>query len=653
MKKKVSIFIFLILILLVNLSIISAEFTAQEEQEKVNLAYNCLKEKIETVDCTRMSVEQSIFSLLSVGECSTRVLEESLDSKCWPKSNCDLKTTAQAILALEQIQEDTTIAEEWLMTQNMTPNNLDWFLEVDSLVATTCKTTYGTQAFNFEIMEDKKIQSIGGGTTQCLSVSQNNYWIEIGETCYDKVFETTCDEDFLTTLIFKKNNGNTIYVLDSTNSQSANGITLEKINSLCFSKSGITCNYEGSLWAALILNSKGYDVTAYMPYLVGESIDHSEDSPESFLYYLTSEVEYRTQIFENQISNKYWQNSGINNKYYDTALELYPFQGESGIFEKTGSKDWLLNDVQGQDGCWDSGNIISNAFLLYSIWPEYSGNAGPGSSCGLDGYNCVDESSCSSNDTLSQYNCGSGKVCCDSGLGGSGNGCEENGFFCVSGMNCNGNFLYNYECSVGLNLCCDVSNEEKTCAEWEGEICNSNEYCQGGEEISTPNLNYGEACCLEGICEELNVVSEYDCGENYGVCEISGCSDGYEPTTTYSCEHEDICCIKSIDSGSSTSSGGKWWIWLLVILIIIVLAAVVFRDKIKEFLIKRKSGRPPSGMQRRSPPGFPPARPQTRPMGGHPQRRIIPPRRPMPQRMPAKRPGEVSDVLKKLKDMSK
>ena len=650
MKKKVSIFIFLILILLVNLSIISAELTAQEEQDKVALAYDCLKEKIDSIDCTRMSVEQSIFSLLSVNECLTRVSEESLDLKCWPKSNCDLKTTAQAILALNQIQEDTLLAEEWLMSQNMTPNDLNWFLEVDSLEPTTCSTNYGSKTFNFKIAENKKIIETSGDGTPCLSVSTNGYWIEINKNCYDETFETTCDQNFLTTLIFKKSDAPTIYVLDSTNSQSAGGITIEKINSLCFSKSGITCNYEGSLWAALVLNSRGHDVSAYMPYLVGESIDNTRYSPESFLYYLTSEVEYRTQIFENQISDKYWQNFGSNNKYYDTALELYPFQGESGISEKTNTKEWLLTEAQGQDGCWDSGNIISNAFLLHSIWPEYSGNPDPGSSCGLAGYNCVEESSCAAGNEITQYTCGTGMTCCDSGFGGSSDGCEENGFFCVSGMNCEGNILYEYDCS-GLYLCCDVNNEEKTCAEWGGDICTSNEYCQSGETISTPNLNYGESCCMEGSCTEIEVGSDFDCEENYGICEISSCGTDYEKTTAYSCEFGDSCCIKSTTPGPSTSSGSKWWIWVLVILIIIVLVAVVFRDKIKEFLIKNKSRKTPSGMQGR---GFPPGFPPSRPMGPPPQRRIMPPpRRPMPQRMPAQRPGEINDVLKKLKDMSR
>jgi len=69
MKKKVELFVFLALILLINITIISAELTLEQEQEKVQLAYNCLNEKIETTDCSRMGAEQAIFSLLAVEKC--------------------------------------------------------------------------------------------------------------------------------------------------------------------------------------------------------------------------------------------------------------------------------------------------------------------------------------------------------------------------------------------------------------------------------------------------------------------------------------------------------------------------------------------------------------------------------------------------------
>ena len=645
MKKKGSIFVFLVLILLINIVFISAELTVEDEEEKVALAYDCLKDKIEIKDCTRMTIEQAIFSLLAVGQCKDEVIDGSADLKCWPKQNCDLKITSQAILALNEVGEDTIEAEEWLMSNNATPTDLDWFLEVDSLVATTCKTNYGTKTFTFEITEDKKIINTGGEGIQCLSVTPSGYWLSIDKSCYDKTFETTCDEDFLTTLLFKKQGSSTIYVLESTHSGNANGITEEKINSVCFSN-GITCNYEGSLWAALTLNSRGYNLDSYMPYLMSEASSYPEYSPEAFLYYLTSEAEYRTEIVENQIAGKYWQN-GVYNKFYDTALELYPFQGES-LEVKINTKEWLLLEAQGEDGCWDSGNIINNAFLLHSIWPEYSGNYV--GSCESAGYNCVEEESCFSSNIITTYNCGTGYVCCNTNSGGGGgDDCEENGFFCVSGMNCEGNILYEYDCS-GLYLCCDTANEEKTCLEWGGEICTSNEYCKGGDLISTLDLDFGEKCCVEGICEVIEE-NEYDCEENYGVCEPSLCGANYEETNTYSCEFGETCCIKSTTPGPS-SSGGKWWIWVLVILIIIILAAIVFRDKIKQFLIKKKSGKTPAEMQRG--PGFPPSRPQPGMMRGPPpQRRIMPPRRPMPQRMPDKRPGELNDFLRKLKDMSK
>ena len=662
MKKGVGIFVFLMLFLLINIVLISAELTSEEENEKVYLAYECLNTQIDNKDCTRMTTEQAIFSLLSVQRCESKVYEDGDGLKCWPDGNCDLKTTAQAILALDQVGEDTTLAEEWLLNKNITPTDLEWYLEVDSLVPTFCTTSDSTGDVNYEIDEDKKITLTGiGNSNACLEVSSSGYWLKIKDTCYDEAFETTCDEGFLTTLLFKKQDIPTVYVLKSTHSETAGAITTEQINSLCFSNTGIACNYEGSLWASLVLNKQGHSLDSFMPYLIGEAPNNIELSPESFLYYLTTGVEYRTQIMQNQISGKWWQNDALNNKYYDTALELLPFQGIN-LEEKAGTKEWLITEVQEDNGCWDSGNIVNNAFVLYSIWPEFSGiDPGP-NSCVLAGYSCVDSAECNSNDTLNQYSCDSGKVCCDDGFGSGGNNdndCEEAGFFCVAGMmNCEGNLLYEYDCPGAMSLCCDTENIEKTCAEWNGVICSSNEYCKGGDVLDTSDLDFGEDCCVQGVCENIidSTLDENECEENYGICEPYGCDDNREETSLYSCEFGDICCVSSSGSNLGPDSKSKWWIWVLFILIVLVLIGILFRDKLKMSLLKLKSKKGGKGMSSpQTRPGFPPSsmpppRMRRRPM---PQRRIIPsPGRVPPQQRPAKKPGELDDVLKKLKDMS-
>jgi len=654
MKKRVGVFIFLILVLLINMAIISTAFTVEEESEKVSLAYNCLNNAIDAKDCSRMTLDQTIFSLLAVGRCETEVYDASLNMECWPKSNCDIKITSQALLALDENSEDTTLAENWLLAHNATPTNLDWFLEIDSLTKTSCTTKHGSKTFAFNIGEDKKITLAGNKIDPCLSITSSGYWLSIDPSCYDETFTTSCDEDFLTTLLYKKKDVPTIYVSKYPHSGNAGSTTEEKINSYCFSKSGISCDYENNLWAALALNSVGREIDMYMPYLISEASENKRYSPESFLYYITNDIDYRTQILENQISGKWWQNYATNSKYYDTPLELYPFQGEDGIEEKTGTKEWLLMEVQGSDGCWDAGNIINNAFILHSIWPEYGGGGPGGVDCELAGHNCVTPGSCSSNNTLNQYDCEAGLVCCDDGFGpgNDDDDCEENGFFCTSGMNCQGEILYEFDCP-GLYLCCDTDNKETTCSDLSGEICASNEYCKSGEEVSTFDLKFGEKCCVEGTCEKISSGDEYDCEENSGSC-MSYCGSGYEETSVYSCAFGDTCCLSSSPVIPSKKSGGKWWIWVLFILIVVALVAVLFRDKIKEIILKiktRKGGTGNSSMQqKRGPPYYPGAGPGN--MNRPPQRRILPSQgRPMPQRRPPQRSGELNDVLKKLKDM--
>src|SRR3990172_12163800 len=78
-------------------------FSAAENdtnQTQVNKAYACLQDKV-SGKCADLSVEEKTFSLLSINQCRTELLADSSNSgECWPSSNCMVKETAQATLAL-------------------------------------------------------------------------------------------------------------------------------------------------------------------------------------------------------------------------------------------------------------------------------------------------------------------------------------------------------------------------------------------------------------------------------------------------------------------------------------------------------------------------------------------------------------------------
>lgn len=593
MRKEV---IFILLFMLLVLPFVYAENeTSTEnplgEQAKVNDAYKCLDERLGD-DCST-SLEENVFSLLAIGKCKEEIMADSWSSnECWPKSNCKIKSTAQAILALDSVGASTLEAENWLLSKNITPENIVWYLEIESPKETRCTVSYGGSSYQVTIGEDKKISSSAGS---CLSLSSGDWWLRISPSCYDREFEVSCDEQFLTTLLFKKKTSSTIHVSEEVSSASAEGTTSAKVNFKCFSETS-TCNYDGSLWATLVLDHLGYDKTPYMPYLITMAEDNQELLPEAFLYLLTGSSDFRAEVLLKQKS-QYWDESG--DKFYDTALALLPFQYEEPA-EKGNSKTWLL-EIQGKDGCWGGGNIRNTAFILYSIWPENSYFSPTGVS-----------------------------------------DCEDAGYYCMSETNCQGSTLENYNCA-GVFKCCDTAAPLESCSKQGGDVCNSDEVCLGGTTTEASGLDYGESCCVGGRCEESIAGTGLDCEYYDGTCRPYACEDNEEEDTSYNCAYGDTCCIEKSSGGIT---GGSWWIWALIILIIILVLMIIFRKRVKEFFEKRKSKKSKLGSPR-GPPRL------GLPMRRIAPRRIIPSSERHPSRQPQKSSSEIDDVLKKLKEMGK
>ncbi|MFH1325480.1 MAG: hypothetical protein ABIH49_01765 [archaeon] len=606
MKKEVVFFGILILSLVFFLNFISAQNETCDDDCKITNAYECVDDKIG--DCSSLSSEEAVFSLLARGQCLDEVKDDS-------KYQSDIKYTAQALLGSGD--ED---AETWLLSRNMTPTNLDWYLQIDNTDTgiTTCTASYTGNANTITLEEDKSISSVSG--ENCLAVDPTGYWLSISSSCYDEEFSVSCDKAFTTSLLYQKSDSDVFYISDETHSGSANSETNEKINSYCF-RQGNSCDYEGSLWASVAMDSLGYDVSSYLPYL----ITHKDDSeniaflPEAFLHKLTGN--YKIDVLQKQISSNnqyYWQVS--NDKYYDTALALFPFRFDSDFTEKTNTENWLLTEnVQGNDGCWNNGNLKDTAFLLYSLWPRNV----PGA------------------DT-----------------DGAAADCETSGFYCSSTLTCSqigGQVLPDYTCS-GAFVCCSQQKVLQTCSEQLGAICNSNQVCSGGTIVDSSDAVSGQLCCVSGTCETKTSTggtgTESACEQNSGVCRITGCNEG-EEETIYSCDFSsDSCCIPKQSAG--TGGGSTLWIWILGVLIVLVIVAIIFRDKLRTFWFRIKSRGSRSSQPRGPPPRFPPS-------GVLPVRRPIP--RAMPTRSPSRTPpripqrpkpsGELSDVLKKLKEMGK
>jgi len=608
MKKEVTI-CFLLLLLISSMPFILAEDN-ETDASRLNDAYACLRDQIDTKGCDNLGLEEKIFSVLATGKCKTELKEDSDNDKCWPSggNSCDIKSTAQSILALERVGSDTSDAVDWLLLQKKSPRDMSWYMQIDTTGASSCEIIYEVNSNDVKttvvFQEDKKIQSIAGGN--CFSLtSSGDYWPEVSRPCYGVEFQITCDQDFLTSLIFQKIGSSTIHVADQASSSSAEGVTSEIIESYCFSTSS-TCNYEGSLWATLALKAADEEIENYLPYLITLSTEDVNEKylPDSFLYYLTGKTDYKTNLLEQQLFDKWWKKS--TDKFYDTALALLPFEYEEPD-EKTNAIDWLLSeDTQDEEGCWDNKDIRNTAFLLYSIWPR---NIDTGST----------------NPTIVY--------------------CEDAGGYCISEIACSdagGDILEQYVCS-SLYKCCSVEEVQETCGDKGGEICPSNEKCSGYTEDSY-DLRSGEECCVSGTCIIRDEPpSQNDCELSGGMCSSYGCNSDEEISDEDCDSYSETCCVSKSEDKNYT------WLWILAILIVLTIVAIIFKDGLRKLVFRLKPG------SRR--PGPAASRFRPRPRGPPPEAPLMRarPRERKPMHAPAGRKpkGEIDDVLKKLKDMGR
>ena len=574
------------------------------ENSQIDKAYDCLKNKTES-KCASLSYEEKIFTLLAIDKCESELLTDSMNNAtCFPASGCKIKSTAQAILALDNADVSTSKSETWLLSQNKTPLDVVWYLQLDSPGATTCSIKYGGASYSISIGENKKINSAAGS---CLTLAQDGYWLEVSQNCYNYEFELSCDAQFITNLLFKKKDATEIYVSGTTNSASAEGTTKEKVNSYCFVQGG-SCNYEGSLWSALVLDHLGYDISSYMPYLITMADENSQYIPEAFLYLLTGNSDYRIGLLEKQKSD-YWDESG--DKFYDTAVALYPFQDEE-VQEKTNSQDWLL-EIQDSQSCW-KGEVGNTAFLLYSIWPRESKDLDEEDEDNVVVKDCEDDAD----------------------------------GFCMSSINCEdagGKKLDDYRASCsGLNVCCDREKSLETCAELNGEKCPLGQTCS----TSTVESADISECCLSRCKTSSGSEEEEPECELYGGNCRGECLSSEEESSD-DCNSGEICCV-----AKSTSSEKKnyLWVWIILVLIVLVLIAIVLRNKLRPFWFRLTSKFGKSGPKPPVRPGFP--MPLTRPPQRLiPRQHVLEPQR-TPMRKPQpKNPSELDEVLKKLKEIGK
>lgn len=619
MKKRVILFLF-VLIILFGVFALAQENDSEESivgepdfvdasKGDVEKAYACLENEIEKRSEGSLSLEEAIFSTLALGakkELEDIIKNEKSREECWPKSGCNIKKTAQVLLAYDRMGKKSDDVEKWLLSKEINTKELTWYLEIDidNHAASECTLRYDNIERTINVKDDMKLE---GNPGQCLSVSYGGYWLKINENCLEKEFEISCDQDFITTLAYQRGNSGTVFISSETSSSASLGTTNEKVNSKCFNAAGSgSCDYEGTLWSAVALQKIGGEVSPYVPYLLAFADNNLEKFPNAFLYILTGGEEQYSEIIQKQKEGGYWDIPGGENRFYDTSLVMFALGGTNAL-EVEKAKNYLLS-IQTKDGCWNNNNIRDTAFILYSGWAKTVVRDGGG----------------------------------DSGLVL----CESAGYYCENPFRCSeasGNLLYNYDCSssgAGLE-CCSIRVEEQTCDAKSGLTCTSEQKCTGRIESSADG-----SCCIDGACvkKQIENICETIAG---GTCRTNCFDDEKEKDESCS-DAGEICCIQKVEEEKKGIS--KVWIILLVILIVLLILGIIFRNKIRIWWWSRRGKakvqrvtRPPA------PPGAVMARYSPRPRFGAGMPGSEGPLR----RAKSPEDKELDETMKKLKEMSK
>jgi len=623
MKEKRVVVILLVVVLLFSIILV----IAQEEDnggDKVQNAYDCLAGKLGDNCGGTTNTEQAAWSLFAMAwnssfnqDCQDSLIEKQKEN-CWGKtdtSNCNIRATSIAILALNHIGVDTGESVNWLISKRKLSRDLEWYLEIDANNETRCEiTSGGRSATTITILENKKIT---GPTPSGLAKAYNDYWFRI--TNIERNFTISCDQNFITTLFYKRPGGNVFYIPGETHAAPAGDLTEEKVTSYCFSLSS-RCDYEGSLWAALALQNSREDASPYLPYLttLSEESSNRRYFPSTFLYLLTASDDYYSTLVEKQKQSKYWKEG--SDKFYDTALALLSLQGTDAP-ETDNAREHLL-DVQDSNGCWGA----NTAFLLYAGWPRAP----------LTRTSTSDEPS-----TTPSY-------------------CTDNNYYCVASTDCELPDQLDYYCPAFNQICCINEPQEQTCTEKGGSVCPSDQVCSGSQ-VPAADTTY---CCI-GLCEEPPEPEENLCDTSGYFCREE-CGEGQMEKESFSSYCYPKVCCATVEPPTPDPAGNWIWIIILIILILLVVLGIVFRDKLRMALFKKKTRARPGkgGRPGVAPPGFgippgkppgrmPPPRMMRRPPPGRPLRR--PPGRPV--RRPASRKKdkdkEFEETMKKLREMSK
>ena len=155
-----------------------------QEQNKVDKAYACFEQSLGNNCADTKSTKQNAFNLMAAAYKSElqstckSALKQKLKDNCWGEtdtSNCNVKSTALATIALDYVGDKTDNYKNYLLSKHITAAGLTWYLEIDANNKTDCDIN----GKKITLDENKKII---GTPPAGLAKAYNDYWFEIKDT---------------------------------------------------------------------------------------------------------------------------------------------------------------------------------------------------------------------------------------------------------------------------------------------------------------------------------------------------------------------------------------------------------------------------------------------------------------------------------------
>jgi hypothetical protein len=579
MKKRFVLISLLIIFLSITLIALFANVESTSQDDKVNSAYAWLKSQ----DAT--STEDISFKLLaffyndsiasglrtSLLARNTTIDAENIN---WDNS---LTNTAYAIIALKAIEYDTTKAENWIYSKKSPAEaDMEWYLQIDPQNAeVNCTIDYVTSNATLVVKQDRKYTSLSDQGS-CFSVVNNNYWLKMTGSCTSNPITVSCNQTSTISLLFKKSTDtfNTVTVQSTGAKKTPAELRAE---AYCL-KTGSSCDYAGTLWAAYALSlSEGKEsrVNEVLPYLTSNTDSSvTKTIRDALLFLITSTDDYKTSLLKNQSSAGWWPKETVgtptSNNYWDTAVAVHALARTqrtlANITKVTSNFNVTL---------WTSDNnwgLKQTGMILYSLFPQRYTTSCERAKMTYPGedFRCSNTSNMDYIINLT-YSCASiaGNVPVDLGdcyqkspckkiLGSSG--------LCNISMGPNFYRVDSAKLNCGELGCCgtDANSVIATC--WNVSACYNAQAergcassCNTKTEIQISSLNdscgTNNACCLKTDCAKANgtcMASSDDIGMWENKALTPSCTTGLRCFQKSPCEKKNGTCAEdSCPSGSN------------------------------------------------------------------------------------------------------